>query len=102
MDVRNVEAWAILVGLRAVLDKNFHPVLVESDALLVVLSLQSRDKLRSNIGIIFDEIFQLDQSRQVTFEYVNRSANVVAHNLACFVFSCNHSEIWDSVFSRWL
>ena len=67
LDVRSAEAWAILVGLRAVLEKNFLPVVVESDALSVVLSLKSGDKLRSDIGIIFDEIFSLCQGRLVTF-----------------------------------
>ena len=102
LDVWSAEAWAILVGLRAVLEKNFLPVVVESDALSVVLSLQSVDKLRSDISKIFDDIFSLSQGRPVTFEYVNRSANVVAHNLTCFAFSYNHSETWDSAFPRWL
>ena len=60
LDVRSVKAWAILAGLRAILEKNFHHVLVESNVLSDVLYLQFGDKLHSEIGIIFDEIFQLN------------------------------------------
>lgn len=38
LDVWIAETWAILAGFQAIFEKNFHSVLVESDA-LVVLSL---------------------------------------------------------------
>ncbi|KAM7499733.1 hypothetical protein LguiA_024147 [Lonicera macranthoides] len=49
LDVRSAEAWTILASLQAVLKKNFHFVLVESDTLSGVFSLQSNDKLHSDI-----------------------------------------------------
>lgn len=44
LDVQSAEAWTILMDLWAILEKNFHPVLIENDTLSVVIYLQFRDK----------------------------------------------------------
>ena len=88
IDVRQVEAMAVSVGLRVVLQRNFQQVYwLECDALSVV-SLLHFTEIRS----ILSDIYKLVQGHRVVFEHVHRSANVVAHNLACFALSLTDLE----------
>ena len=61
--LESLEAMALYVGVRAVLRKNFQQelVLVKYDGLYEVNLLQSMKMPRSDIGVIFNDIYKLVQ-----------------------------------------
>ncbi|KAL5818944.1 hypothetical protein ACOSQ4_022786 [Xanthoceras sorbifolium] len=77
------EALAILYGLRLAVDLGLSSICVEYDAASIVKQLSSRDSSCSDIGLILDDILSLVVNlSDISFSFVCRCANKVAHGLA--------------------
>ncbi|KAK3198821.1 hypothetical protein Dsin_022236 [Dipteronia sinensis] len=89
------EATAILCGIQLAIDSGLNPVIVESDAAVVVEWINGGDILYSEIGVIISNIKNLlQQIHCAAVAFVPRSANQVAHCLAKYALSCNEDRYW--------
>ena len=92
-------AQSLLVGLRIANSAGFTHVAAESDALALITALHDKTKYLSPISAILDDIVTIQQSFiSVTYSYIPRGCNSVAHNLACMARSSRldfhlHSDV---------
>ncbi|XP_074318904.1 uncharacterized protein LOC141655739 [Silene latifolia] len=94
-DPTEAEALAILVGVREAKRRGLRCIEVEGDCLTVIQDLQKRRQGRSNIFMIYDDIFDVCISfESCVFSFTRRNFNSVAHSLA-------HIEPWLNGCRRW-
>ncbi|KAK6151721.1 hypothetical protein DH2020_014356 [Rehmannia glutinosa] len=93
MAVDEAEAWACREGVQLALAKGIRNVVLELDNMNVVSALARNEKNFSYFGNIIEDIQQLllDFS-SVSFNWVRRSSNCVAHHLARHAFSFSPIE----------
>ena len=88
MEVERAEAIAIREGLIFALSLNFKKLLVESDSLSIINKINKDSLDLSYLGLIIKEIQQLRSSfTSVSFSFIPKQANLVAHHLIKFSFS---------------
>ncbi|KAK3231660.1 hypothetical protein Dsin_003541 [Dipteronia sinensis] len=91
----NCDAAIDLAGCLLAIDSGLNPVIVESDAAVVVKWINGGDILYSEIGVIISDIKNLlQQIHCAAVTFVPRSANQVAHCLAKYALSCNEDRYW--------
>ena len=96
LDATTSEAIALRRGLQLVDDLGCVPVIVESDSLELVESLNGVIQIWSPYTSILMDCFLLAQRiGRVTIQHCQREANVVAHKIARFVFEKNNSIFWE-------
>ncbi|KAK4839637.1 hypothetical protein QYF36_023609 [Acer negundo] len=76
-----VKALAVLAGMRLTFELDLAP-LVEADALAIMNLISAQMVPASDVGIIIHDILHLVSSRFVSFNFVPRLANEMAHGLA--------------------
>jgi ribonuclease HI len=80
-----VEALACLEGVKAVLPLSAKPIQLETDCSVVLHELFTREKTKSQIACIIQEVKNISQDLHgVHFCKVNRTVNRVAHSIASF------------------
>ncbi|XP_074306450.1 uncharacterized protein LOC141641697 [Silene latifolia] len=78
-----LEAEAVLLGLSEARRHGIARVVIESDCLNVIQDLKKRSTGRSDIFLIYDDIYELCLSfESVEFLFARRQFNRVAHELA--------------------
>ncbi|KAK1571845.1 hypothetical protein Q3G72_023991 [Acer saccharum] len=86
------EALAILDGLRLVVSRNWLRVVMESDALVVVQAITLKVPPSSEVGVVISDILSLvERFSAVSFLFVPRLLNRVAHGLA--KWALNHEAL---------
>ncbi|XP_074296659.1 uncharacterized protein LOC141627063 [Silene latifolia] len=89
------EALAILAGVREAQRRGMRRIVVEGDCITVIQDLQKRRQGRSNIFMIYEEIFDVcTHFESCVFSFTRRNFNSVAHSLA-------HIDPWLSGCRRW-
>ncbi|TXG71533.1 hypothetical protein EZV62_000112 [Acer yangbiense] len=89
------EALAILEGLRFAFSRNFSKVCLESDALCVVQAINNKSPPSSEVGVVLNDIFLvLDRFSEVSFAFVPRLGNKVAHGLAKLELNHEGESVW--------
>lgn len=98
------ELLAVLVGVKLLYEKNFSNVLVESDSLLAVQAVTATQEDLGYVGVCANEVGKHIRRPIISdFAHVCRLANMVAHNIACFVSSSHPSFVWmNGEFPSWL
>ncbi|KAJ8749857.1 hypothetical protein K2173_013772 [Erythroxylum novogranatense] len=96
LDPSTVEAMSIREALSWVKKKNLHSVIIESDSKLVIQSLLSNRRNRSDVDfIVIDCLFLCNSINDVHFGFCKRSANCAAHTLARNASSMSGLVYWD-------
>ncbi|KAL5827366.1 hypothetical protein ACOSQ3_019208 [Xanthoceras sorbifolium] len=96
------EASTILNGLHLVIDSGFTYLLVESDALNVINFLIQKKPPNSEVGLVIVDILAICNSATVSFSFVPRCANSVAHELTRNSFIIDDVSIWLVDAPPWL
>ncbi|XP_074297124.1 uncharacterized protein LOC141627806 [Silene latifolia] len=82
-DVAMTEAEALYLGLKEARRLGLRNIIIESDCLIVVTDLQKNKKGRSDICLIYDDIFRISLFfESVVFTYTSRLSNSLAHKVA--------------------
>ncbi|KAL5758198.1 hypothetical protein ACOSP7_020809 [Xanthoceras sorbifolium] len=102
VSIEIAEASAILNGLHLAIKSSFSCIQVESDALNVINYLIRHYPPKSEVGIIIIDILSLCDRACVSFSFVPRSANSVAHSLVMNNFSIFDISIWLEEAPPWL
>ncbi|KAK3223777.1 hypothetical protein Dsin_010802 [Dipteronia sinensis] len=84
----------LLCGIRGAVAAGLVPVIVESDAKVVVDIVNLRVVSSVDIGNIIADILYLIHSNPITVSFVPRIANSVAHSLAKLSISSTKDNIW--------
>ncbi|CAL1413281.1 unnamed protein product [Linum trigynum] len=98
--VIEAEAKAIFMGLVEANRRAISPLVVESDCQALISKLQRRDADASELGVWCEKIWNLAKvnesfsGQQVTWVYVGRKANTVAHWLAHSGARWDHQVVW--------
>ena len=96
LDAATAEAIALKKGLTLVENLGCLPVIVESDSLELVDAFNGVIELSSPYTAILMECFLIaSRIGRVNLQHCPREANLVAHNIARFVFNSNNSVFWD-------
>ncbi|KAK1587034.1 hypothetical protein Q3G72_008784 [Acer saccharum] len=82
------EALAILDGLRLAVSRNWLHVVMESDALVVVQAIILKASPSSEVGVVVERFFV------VSFLFVPRLLNKVAHGLAKLALTHDGESLW--------
>ncbi|KAL5762184.1 hypothetical protein ACOSP7_018448 [Xanthoceras sorbifolium] len=99
VDVTCAEAKALLAGAQMAVDRDLLPLQIESDALNVVNLCKAGDLIRSDLGIIIQDIIDVCCDYDiVSISYVPRNCNMVAHTISKWVIGFNSSTVWSSAF----
>ncbi|KAL5817864.1 hypothetical protein ACOSQ3_026242 [Xanthoceras sorbifolium] len=96
------EVSAILNGLHFTIEFGFSHLLVESDALNVITYLVQEKLPNSEVGLVVADILSLCNRVVVSFAFVPRCANFVAHSLFRNSFSIDNVFIWLEDVFPWL
>ncbi|KAK2642392.1 hypothetical protein Ddye_024155 [Dipteronia dyeriana] len=89
------EAMTILRGLQLALDTGLSPCRIDSDAEVIVNWINIGVVIFSKVGSVIDDIrLLLDQVLCVSFNFVPRTANQVAHMLAKNGLACDENLFW--------
>ncbi|KAK3224549.1 hypothetical protein Dsin_011574 [Dipteronia sinensis] len=89
------EAVAIYRGLRLAIESGLRPIMVESDAALVVKWINVGSFLDSNVGLILSDIRSLiHEAICVEIGYTYRNYDKVAHVLVKNVLLCEEDRYW--------
>ncbi|XP_021744858.1 uncharacterized protein LOC110710824 [Chenopodium quinoa] len=93
------EAKAILWGVQAAADYGVRRIIVEGDCLGVLNAIEAQERGDSSLHLIFDDIYHVIQGfESVSWKYISREGNKVAHELAhCFLWVLG-SRVWLSNF----
>ncbi|KAL5800870.1 hypothetical protein ACOSQ3_032502 [Xanthoceras sorbifolium] len=102
VSIEVAEASAILNGLHLAIDSGFTYLLVESNALNVINFLIEKKPPNSEVGLVIVDILAICNSATVTFSFVPRCANSVAHELARNSFFIDDVCIWLEDAPPWL
>ncbi|XP_075082213.1 uncharacterized protein LOC142166789 [Nicotiana tabacum] len=81
------EAKAIVEGLSYCVQKQLHPLIIQTDSMLMKKIIDGIWEVPWNIGKEINKINQLKHNFNVIFEHVLREGNTLADYLAKFVFS---------------
>ncbi|XP_074314643.1 uncharacterized protein LOC141649870 [Silene latifolia] len=88
-DVAKAEAEAVYLGLKEARRLGLRNIIIESDCLNVVTDLQKNKKGRSDICLIYDDIFRISLFfESVVFTYTSRLSNRLAHEVV-------HAILWS-------
>ncbi|KAL5771067.1 hypothetical protein ACOSP7_015221 [Xanthoceras sorbifolium] len=102
VSIEIAEAVAILNGLQLAINSGFTHIIDESDAFNVVNFITQACPLKYEVGLIILDILSLSSRANVSFSFVPRSANSVAHALARYSFCICNVLIWLEDASAWL
>lgn len=84
-----VEALAILDGLSIARDKGWQHMLLESDCSQIVQALSRGGRTLESFGAVIDDCLMLKSYFQhISFHFIPRSNNMLAHRLATIFCSC--------------
>ena len=87
-----VEALTCRMGIKLAISLNIPTAAMESDCLTLIQKLRAKIEETTEIGeIIADIKFLCNSFTLVSFFYVPRANNVIAHNLAQLSFTFNES-----------
>ncbi|KAL6522139.1 hypothetical protein OROMI_032016 [Orobanche minor] len=90
LPIEVAEANAILIGVRCAVDKGVRRVVIETDSQIVYYALMRDGEDLSHFGgLIFDIKSACAAFVFVSFNWVRRSGNHVAHCLSRFAFGCS-------------
>lgn len=89
------EACAIRDAILACINLGFHNVIIESDAKLIIQMIRKELPTDYSLECILGNIETL--ARSLTFEFVPRKSNLVAHSVAKYVFKEGHNFVWDCI-----
>ncbi|KAL5824669.1 hypothetical protein ACOSQ3_020732 [Xanthoceras sorbifolium] len=77
------EALAVCIGMKLAIENGLLPAMVKSDLIFVVNLILAGLPIRSEIGLIIDDILNLKATHDFSsFGFSPRDSNRVAHNLA--------------------
>ncbi|XP_073138224.1 uncharacterized protein [Henckelia pumila] len=104
LSVVHGELLAIREGVKLIYEKSFIDIHVVTDSLLAVQAVMAEQKNLGYEGLCAKDIKRKLKKPVVSdFFHVSRSANRVAHNIACFASSSPSPFIWmNGDFSSWL
>ncbi|KAL5748652.1 hypothetical protein ACOSQ2_025949 [Xanthoceras sorbifolium] len=102
VSIEIAEASAILIGLHLAIESGFSHLLVESDALNIIFYLVQEKPSNSEVGLVVADILSFCSRAVVSFAFVPRCANSVAHSLARNSFSIDNVSIWMEDAPPWL
>ncbi|CAN6724078.1 unnamed protein product [Malus baccata var. baccata] len=92
------EASAIRFALLACIEHGFHDIIIESDASSVIKMIKKEVLVDFSIECILGDIEVLvHKLRNVSFAFVPREGNRVAHSVAKYVFKEGRSFSWDCI-----
>ncbi|XP_074305661.1 uncharacterized protein LOC141640881 [Silene latifolia] len=94
-DTAMLEAKAVLMGSKEARRAGLSHIIIESDCLTVVEDLKKKKRGRGDIGLVYDDIFDLClHFAEVEFVFSRRSCNKVAHELV-------HVRPWEAGSRFW-
>lgn len=87
--VEMAEAQAVRAGVELAVEKGIANIVIEVDFQIVYWALQrSKEDISYFGGIIADVLVMSNKFESCSFNWVRRSANKIAHELAQFAYSC--------------
>ncbi|KAB2614120.1 hypothetical protein D8674_036436 [Pyrus ussuriensis x Pyrus communis] len=90
-----LELYAMRYGLQMAQQQGSQQVVVESDCMKAIVTLNRTHSDSSAIGMIADDVLQLASTfPMVRFIQVSCLCNGVAHRLAKFALSSNNNLVW--------
>ncbi|KAL5758057.1 hypothetical protein ACOSP7_020668 [Xanthoceras sorbifolium] len=93
------EAVAVLKGLQLALELDLLPVIVETDFLDVVTTINNPSVYFSEVGLVISDIVDLlGRCPRSKVLYVPRLANIVAHTLARFALEIDSDRFWQNCY----
>ena len=91
---------AILFGLQLINEQNVKDLLVESDCLMAVKEITSKEESLSEWGCFIKDIQERSLDFNLcSFKHINRYANVLAHNLAKVDCEIGEQKVWRNSLS---
>ncbi|XP_023926391.1 uncharacterized protein LOC112037770 [Quercus suber] len=94
-DSEEAEAVACRTALEFVIDAGFSELIIEGDNVMVMSAVSSLSPNWSRLGVIYDDVRCLAAGlRQVVFSSIRRSANSMAHSLACYANVLDEEVVW--------
>lgn len=92
LEVNEAEAMAARLALTIAIDVGLRDVVLENDCLQLITQLKHGAEDNTSFGVITRDILELAKSCcSISFNFVKREGNKVAHNLAHL--SCNFGEL---------
>lgn len=92
MEVSEAEAMAARLALSIAIDVGLRDIILESDCLKLITQLKNGKEDQTSFGFITRDIQELAKScRSISFEFVRREGNKVAHKMAHI--SCKFGEL---------
>ncbi|KAL5811138.1 hypothetical protein ACOSQ4_027706 [Xanthoceras sorbifolium] len=93
---------AIFFGLSLAVDRGLLDLVIESDCAQVIKLLNDNTVVRSDIGLVLNDIREILRlsSPRFSFVHIRRSGNLVAHSLAKLAFSKVDCCVWVNDFPR--
>ncbi|XP_074304588.1 uncharacterized protein LOC141639334 [Silene latifolia] len=93
-----VEAKAALLGLRMAAQMGLPRVILESDCLMLIDALKSKESVASYFGnVVLDILNLVHLFNSVSFSFVKRGGNVAAHLMAHYAPLDFSTRIWVDV-----
>uniref|UniRef100_A0A803MYZ7 RNase H type-1 domain-containing protein n=1 Tax=Chenopodium quinoa TaxID=63459 RepID=A0A803MYZ7_CHEQI len=90
------EAKAIYLGIKVAIEAGYSRVRLESDCLAIIDAIVARERGRSSLHLILDDNYHVFSFlRSVSWSFIHREGNKVAHGLA-------HCLPWEIGSSVWL
>ena len=94
-DSEEAKVLACRKALEFASDSGFADIVLEGDNSVVMVAISSSRLLHSRLGHLYSDIHCLAMGLHVrSLSCVARSANYVAHSLACFANCINYDTIW--------
>ncbi|XP_010684444.1 uncharacterized protein LOC104899004 [Beta vulgaris subsp. vulgaris] len=82
-------------GIRVAMEAGFNSLLVETDSMSLFEALRKKRKPASPFGLILKDIYSLmSQCNQISFSFVKRAGNEVAHLLAKRSLDLEEQRVW--------
>ena len=90
-----IEALAALKALQLAFDLGFQNAILEGDSLGLIKALQADDNNLSPLGLLVEDV-KLVASNFVSlsYSYIKRNGNSIAHNLAKHAISIPDFQVW--------
>ncbi|KAL5812922.1 hypothetical protein ACOSQ3_027872 [Xanthoceras sorbifolium] len=100
LDPAIAEAKAIFFGLSLAVDRGLLDLVIESDCAQVIKLLNDNTVVRSDIGLVLNDIREILRlsSPRFSFVHIRRSGNLVAHSLAKLAVSKVDCCVWVNDF----
>lgn len=97
------ELWAIFEGLKIAKSMGCSRIVVESDSKLAVQFLNKEIQIWWEVEALVESIWSIVPSfRNISFCYIPRKCNCVAHEIAQFSKANSYHETWVRNFPSWL